>query len=118
MIFFGHFCPSLHRGWAMMMTIKFDDADVDKQQSMIMDDLLQNIYNDHSHASPSVDGGASASNAALGRTMEEVWKDIIVAGRGGADWEDKAEGDADHTHLICSAQFFSSFPHNTNIKHF
>ena len=72
-------------------------ADVDKQQSLTMDDLLKNIYNDHSHPSPSMEGGASASAAAPGRTVEEVWKEIVAGGGGGggADGEDEAEGDAD-----------------------
>lgn len=60
-----------------------------------MDDLLKNIYNDHSHPSPSMDGGASASAAAPGRTVEEVWKEIVAGGGGGADGEDEAEGGAD-----------------------
>lgn len=44
-----------------------------------------------------MDGGASASAAAPGRTVEEVWKEIVAGGGGGggADGEDEAEGDAD-----------------------
>ncbi|KAL6184215.1 hypothetical protein ACLB2K_045619 [Fragaria x ananassa] len=70
-------------------------ADVDKHHHITMDDLLKNIYNDQPHPSPPPPdaGGASASAAAPGRTVEEVWKEIVAGGEG----EDaSADGEADH----------------------
>ncbi|KAL6179055.1 hypothetical protein ACLB2K_050571 [Fragaria x ananassa] len=70
-------------------------ADVDKHHHITMDDLLKNIYNHQPHSSPPPPDAGGASAAAPGRTVEEVWKEI-VAGGGGEGEDASADGEADH----------------------